>query len=861
MPVSVLSTFLIRCQCCLTLPESLYEIRPSNHTKSTNVSGCPYLRWRRPTEQELGDSAVVIENVKIEMKCVHLSKSSGQQEFYQGTFSLPAKFCFDRGIEFGGKSAGSIGKEDEYKSNSTCPMDYLCIRCRVKCEEPTVSRVQQSYLKCVVDDHYTWIGHGGVIHVEHKNRQDADGGRLAVTFLLSRHSSVPPSQLLSSTGDPVTLEILPKSQVDRRAQEMLFQLEEEGNKLAQAIAYNKRIPQLDKDRRALGFQLEFQETNVPGVKLPRNNKPQHDAIVTALTNSVSLIQGPPGTGKTYTGIKLIYLFTQINRRLAEDGKGKKIVLFCGPSNKAVDLVARLLKLKFGNECPKMVRLYGSAIESKDYPIPRCDLQSSRGMRDLKSEPELQDVSLHHIIRESDKPYAEKIATFDKYFDKCRSDPENFKVTSKQIKAYKRLLHDASVEELAHHEVIFATCAVGGNSKLVKATKGSIFQVIIDECAMSPEPHSLVPIVANKAKQVVLIGDYKQLRPIITCQGAAELGLDQSLFERLYEKSSVPRVFLSTQYRMHPKICKFPSIEFYDGQLKTGIEVKLTHVLPIWPAKPKSSTKASDRIPHILVDVRGEEKTLTVSTDEGNERSKSNSAEADKVIEILQYLKQICAGKRLYHEIDAGTRFKELLETNQEEERKDLYGLPEIPKNTEKIYSYTIKVLTQYNAQRHLLEEKLEQACKGHRGDLSLSRYDKNNITVGTVVSSQGGEWDYVVLSTVRSLPSYKIEPRPTLGWCRQNMGFITDQNQVNVALTRACHGLIIVGNAELLKCDPVWNRLVTKYEELGCVYQSADFPPPLPQQRPRVKSRRQPVASKEWQQVRSGQDRSTSSAR
>ena len=57
----------------------------------------------------------------------------------------------------------------------------------------------------------------------------------------------------------------------------------------------------------------------------------------------------------------------------------------------------------------------------------------------------------------------------------------------------------------------------------------------------------------------------------------------------------------------------------------------------------------------------------------------------------------------------------------------------------------------------------------------------------------GGEWDYVIMSTVRSLPSYKIEPNPTHGWCRQNLGFITDRNQVNVALTRARKGLIIVG--------------------------------------------------------------------
>ncbi|XP_025109737.1 helicase with zinc finger domain 2-like [Pomacea canaliculata] len=381
---------------------------------------------------------------------------------------------------------------------------------------------------------------------------------------------------------------------------------------------------------------------------------------------------------------------------------------------------------------------------------------------------------------------------------------------------------ASVEELAHYEVIFTTCAVGGSPKLVEATMGSIFQVIIDECAMSPEPHSLVPIVANKAKQVVLIGDHKQLRPIITCQAAAELGLDQSLFERLYKKSSVKCVFLSTQYRMHPEICEFPSNEFYKGKLKSApITTRSKFILPIWPLHPKTS----EPVPHIFVDVRGEEETLTVSTDEGNERSKSNSAEADKVIQVLTYLKNKCEEN------------KKIIETNS---------------TTSENKSYSIKVLTQYNAQKHLLQEKLSEAIEAQRNSTCksvLNRYDKKNIPVTTVVSSQGDECDYVVLSTVRSLPSYKIEPHPTQGWCRQNMGFITDQNQVNVALTRARRGLIIVGNAELLRCDPVWNRLITRYKKLGCVFESANFPPTLLAPQPRVRPHRQPVASNEWQQV------------
>ena len=61
----------------------------------------------------------------------------------------------------------------------------------------------------------------------------------------------------------------------------------------------------------------------------------------------------------------------------------------------------------------------------------------------------------------------------------------------------------------------------------------------------------------------------------------------------------------------------------------------------------------------------------------------------------------------------------------------------------------------------------------------------------------GDEYDYVILSTVRSLPLEEIEDHRLVEadrrWKRENLGFLTDNHLINVALTRAKQGLIIIG--------------------------------------------------------------------
>jgi superfamily I DNA and/or RNA helicase len=84
---------------------------------------------------------------------------------------------------------------------------------------------------------------------------------------------------------------------------------------------------------------------------------------------------------------------------------------------------------------------------------------------------------------------------------------------------------------------------------------------------------------------------------------------------------------------HPEICAFPSKVFYDKKLETRpSRLWNKELLPFWPKRKDTGRP----IPHVLVDVQGKEETLTVSTEEGNERSKSNLLEVEKVVRINNY---------------------------------------------------------------------------------------------------------------------------------------------------------------------------------------------------------------------------------
>ena len=78
------------------------------------------------------------------------------------------------------------------------------------------------------------------------------------------------------------------------------------------------------------------------------------------------------------------------------------------------------------------------------------------------------------------------------------------------------------------------------------------------------------------------------------------------------------------------------------------------------------------------------------------------------------------------------------------------------------------------------------------------------IDCKTVDGYQGGERDAVVLSLTRSNPHRVV-------------GFLADERRLNVAITRAKRGLILVGDEQTLSAAPVWRDYLRFLRKKGCV--------------------------------------------
>ena len=122
------------------------------------------------------------------------------------------------------------------------------------------------------------------------------------------------------------------------------------------------------------------------------------------------------------------------------------------------------------------------------------------------------------------------------------------------------------EILNHSQVILTTNSSAGSITLANIQ----FDIaIIDEASQATIPSVLLPI--NKAEKFVLIGDHKQLPPVVLNNNASVL--KTSLFEELITIHEHQSQELLIQYRMNEILMLFPNMKFYGNKLKCSEKSK------------------------------------------------------------------------------------------------------------------------------------------------------------------------------------------------------------------------------------------------------------------------------------------------
>ncbi|KAH8689078.1 P-loop containing nucleoside triphosphate hydrolase protein [Talaromyces proteolyticus] len=348
--------------------------------------------------------------------------------------------------------------------------------------------------------------------------------------------------------------------------------------------------------------------------------------------------------------------------------------------------------------------------------------------------------------------------------------EDYARVEKELDDY---FYDKKYAETLRQKRIIActTTAAAKYTRALQAAKSGV--IIVEEAGEILESHVLTAMTGD-TKQLVLIGDHKQLRPKINNYAlSVEKGdgydLNRSLFERLVLRG-FPHTALSKQHRMRPEISRLIRDLTYPDLSDASKTLNRPHLRGF----------QNDVIFVNHDEFETDLLNYTEKRDPSVNSSKQNPFEVQMALMAVRYL-----GQQGY--------------------------------NTEEII-----ILTPYLGQLSLLRTELSKTNDPILNDLDSSdlieaglmnsgtaKLTRQPIRISTIDNYQGEERDIVVVTLTRS---NKVG----------DIGFLAAPERVNVLLSRARTALVIIGNSDTFlnskKGISTWKPLFELLVRYGHVY-------------------------------------------
>ena len=535
--------------------------------------------------------------------------------------------------------------------------------------------------------------------------------------------------------------------------------------------------------------------------LLKDQPKQLEAVAkTLLAKDLALIQGPPGTGKTTVIAEIIW------QTLLQQPKAK--LLITSQTNLAVDNALERIKGK------KLVR-----------PIRVGNIEKFEDEGKVYSNDRIKNWIQAKTGSKEEKQYSDNAVCqwIENVKEKCSKEEKYAKAVSKWKKGLdeKDVLIKSTFSN-AYYEyvnVFAATCSECGsrnfgdtyqmtfNQNSERKSEPEFDLVIMDEASKATPPELVLPLTLGK--KVVIIGDHKQLPPMIDekefgealeAVGAKKLIEDWtkedykvSQFEKLFKNA--PKNFvasLDTQFRMHEQIMNCIS-EFYSDQeeLENGLICGIKGEMNIADFNVKASRwHGISSVP--FIEQKHHAIWVNVETPEDKVgTSYENSGEIQAIQTVLRALTK-------------AEGFEQYQNHFKKDEDKEIgiitYYMPQMQSIRKAMYPQFSK-----NEWRNFEQHKFEN-------EFQLP------LRINTVDRFQGMERNIIIVSTVRSNKQYKEERGKKIPIDNNKypfaLGFARELQRINVGFSRAKRLLIVVGNEKHFSHKPEYQQAIQKMHRI-----------------------------------------------